>query len=59
MLLANVVETSRRVAATSKRLIKIDLLADLLKQLNPQEIEIVVSFLSGFTPRAAPASVSP
>jgi DNA ligase 1 len=49
MLLANVVETSRRVAATSKRLTKIELLADLLNQLNPYEIEIVVSFLSGFT----------
>ena len=49
MLLANVVETSRRVAATSKRLIKIEFLADLLKQLSPHEIEIVVSFLSGFT----------
>lgn len=49
MLLANVVETSRRVASTSKRLIKIELLADLLKQLSPTEIEIVVSFLSGST----------
>jgi DNA ligase-1 len=49
MLLANVVETSGRVAATSKRLAKIELLADLLKQLNPEEIEIVVSFLSGAT----------
>jgi DNA ligase-1 len=49
MLLANVVETSQRVAASSKRLIKTQLLADLLKQLSPDEIEIVVSFLSGFT----------
>src|SRR5580698_7851074 len=49
MLLANVVETSGRVAATSKRLAKIELLADLLKQLSPDEIEIVVAFLSGNT----------
>src|SRR6202167_316477 len=49
MLLANVVETSGRVAGTSKRLAKIELLADLLKQLSPDEIEIVVSFLSDLT----------
>jgi DNA ligase 1 len=49
MLLASVVETSGRVAATSKRLAKIELLADLLKKLDPEEIEIVVSFLSGVT----------
>jgi len=49
MLLANVVQTSGRVAATSKRLAKIDILADLLKQLDTEEIEIVVSFLSGET----------
>ena len=47
MLLANVVETSRRVTETSKRLEKIDLLATLLRQLDPEEIEIVVAFLSG------------
>ncbi len=47
MLFASVVETSLLVAATSSRLNKIDLLASLLKQLNPDEIEIVVSFLSG------------
>ena len=49
MLLADVVETSRRVAATSKRLAKIELLANLLKHLDPEEIEIVVLFLSGAT----------
>ena len=49
MLLASVVDTSGRVAATSKRLVKIELLADLLNQLNPEEIEAVVSFLSGAT----------
>jgi DNA ligase-1 len=47
MLLANVVDTSTRVAATSKRLAKIEALAELLKQLRGEEIEIVVSFLSG------------
>ncbi len=47
MLLANVVETSQRVAETTKRLEKIDLLAKLLKQLRPEEIETVVAFLSG------------
>jgi DNA ligase-1 len=49
MRLATVVETSRRVAETSKRLEKIDLLARLLKQLHPEEIEIVVAFLTGRT----------
>jgi DNA ligase-1 len=47
MLFANVVETSGQVAATSGRLAKIELLADLLKQLRAEEIDIVVSFLSG------------
>jgi len=49
MLLAAVVETSRRVAETTKRLEKVDLLAGLLKQLHPGEVEIVVAFLTGRT----------
>ena len=49
MLLASVVETSRKVAETTKRLAKIDLLATLLRQLHPDEVEIVVAFLSGST----------
>src|SRR5260370_35709278 len=49
MLLAAVVETSNRVAGTSKRLEKIELLAKLLKQLQPEEIEIVAAFLGGRT----------
>src|SRR5436309_502141 len=49
MLFAAVVETSERVAATSRRLAKIDLLASLLRQLDPEEVEIVVAFLSGYT----------
>ena len=47
MLLASVVDTSRSVTETTKRLEKIDLLARLIRQLNPEEIEIVVLFLSG------------
>jgi DNA ligase-1 len=47
MRLANVVETSRRIAETSKRLAKIELLATLLRQLHPDEVEIATAFLSG------------
>src|SRR5207248_1500657 len=47
MLLANVVEASRRIAEASKRLEKVNLLAGLLKQLHGEEIEIGVAFLSG------------
>jgi len=49
MLLAAVVATSQRVAETSRRLEKIDLLAGLLRQLDPEEVRIVVAFLSGYT----------
>jgi DNA ligase-1 len=49
LLLASVVETSGRIAATSKRLEKIELLATLLRQLHPDEAGIVVAFLSGRT----------
>ena len=49
MLLAGVVETSRRVADTSKRLEKIGLLAALLRRVSLEEIEIVVQFLAGQT----------
>ena len=49
MLFAGVVETSRRVAGTSRRLEKVDLIAALLGQLDPEEVEIVVAFLSGYT----------
>lgn len=47
MLFANLVETSNRIANTSRRLEKADLLAGLLKQLSPEEVEIAVAFLSG------------
>lgn len=49
MLLASVVETSRRLTGTSKRLEKIDLLATLLRQLRPDEAEVVVAWLAGYT----------
>ncbi|HSB16355.1 MAG TPA: ATP-dependent DNA ligase [Bryobacteraceae bacterium] len=49
MLFSAVVETSRRVSETSRRLEKIDLLAGLLHRLDPEEVEIVVAFLSGYT----------
>ncbi|HEY4084724.1 MAG TPA: ATP-dependent DNA ligase [Bryobacteraceae bacterium] len=47
--LASVVETSRRVAATSKRLEKTEFLATLLREAGGDEIEVLVSFLSGET----------
>ena len=47
MRLSEVVETSRRVGETTKRLEKAGLLAELLRHANPDEIEVVVAFLSG------------
>ena len=47
MLLEQLVQTSRQVAATSGRLAKIELLAGLLKQARPAEIETAIAFLSG------------
>src|SRR5580700_3035610 len=47
MLLARVVETSQRIAETSKRLEKISLLSALLEELHGDEIEIVTAILSG------------
>ena len=47
MLLATVVETSRRVKEASRRLEKIDLLAELLRQVDAGEMEAVVAYLSG------------
>lgn len=48
MLLANVVEASRRVTETPRRLEKIELLAGLLRLAKLDEIETVVAFLSGY-----------
>jgi DNA ligase-1 len=47
MLLAKLVDTSRQVAGTSKRLKKVELLADLIRQLKPEESEIAIAFLTG------------
>ena len=47
MLLESLVQTSAAVAATTGRLAKIKLLADLLKQAKPDEIELVIAYLSG------------
>jgi len=47
MLLESLVQTSAAVAATSGRLAKIKLLADLLKQAKPDEIELAIAYLSG------------
>ncbi len=47
MWLAEVVETSARVAETSRRLEKIELLANLLRRLKPDEVETVVAYLAG------------
>ncbi|HXJ09974.1 MAG TPA: ATP-dependent DNA ligase [Burkholderiales bacterium] len=45
--LADVARASARVAENPARLAKIRELADLLKRLEPEEIEIVIPFLSG------------
>ena len=47
MLLNEVVEASRRVGETRKRLDKIGLLAELLRRAGPAEIEPAVGFLAG------------
>jgi DNA ligase-1 len=47
MQLAELADASRQVAATSSRLDKIAALADCLRRLLPEEIEIAVGYLSG------------
>jgi DNA ligase-1 len=47
MLFAELAEASRRLAATSKRSEKADVLADLLRRLAPDEIEVAVGVLTG------------
>ncbi|MFE3700584.1 ATP-dependent DNA ligase, partial [Nocardia tengchongensis] len=47
MLLSEVVEASARVRATSSRKNKINILAELLEQAEPQELAQVVAWLSG------------
>jgi DNA ligase 1 len=46
-LLADLVSTSRAVAATSSRSAKIAALAELLRRLEPDEVPIAVGFLAG------------
>jgi len=51
MLLQEVVRTSRQVGERSSRLAKIDLLAALLGQAEPEEIGIAIAHLSGRVPQ--------
>ena len=51
MLLADLVATSARLAATRSRLEKTRLLADLLRRARGREIELVVDYLSGVLPQ--------
>ncbi|HEY5897752.1 MAG TPA: ATP-dependent DNA ligase [Burkholderiales bacterium] len=46
-LLAELVRASERVAGTPSRLAKVRELADFLKRLDPQEVEIALPYLSG------------
>ena len=49
MRFAQLVDVSNRIAQTSKRLEKIDLLASFLRGLPPEESEVTTAFLSGQT----------
>lgn len=49
MLFADIVDTSRRLTETTKRTQKIELIAGLLRRLEPEEVEVGVAFLSGST----------
>ncbi|MFH8624550.1 ATP-dependent DNA ligase [Streptomyces vietnamensis] len=51
MLLARVAEVSREVAATSARLRKIALLAELFAEAGPEESPLVIAYLSGRLPQ--------
>jgi DNA ligase-1 len=51
MLLAELLASSKRVAATRSRLAKIDALAECLRLLEPPEIALGVAYLSGDTRR--------
>jgi DNA ligase-1 len=51
MLLRQVVAASTDVGATSSRLAKVSRLADVLRPASPDEIEVVVSWLSGELPQ--------
>src|SRR2546426_9496128 len=47
MLLADLVVTSGRIAATRARSEKVSLLASILKRVEPRQIDTAVAFLSG------------
>ncbi len=51
MLLAEIAEVSRAVAATSARLAKIETLAAALREAGPLEVPIAVAYLSGELPQ--------
>jgi DNA ligase-1 len=51
MLLADVVRTSAQVGGTASRLAKTRLIAECLKRLAPEEVEIAIAYLSGDTPQ--------
>jgi DNA ligase-1 len=51
LLLADLVETSARLAATRSRLEKTRLLAELLRRARGREIELAVDYLSGVLPQ--------
>jgi DNA ligase-1 len=50
-LLADVVRTSVQVTGTASRLAKTRLIAECLKRLAPDEVEIAIAYLSGETPQ--------
>lgn len=49
--LANLVETSKQIAATTSRLKKQQAIATLLKQVGLQEVQLAVSYLAGEPPQ--------
>ncbi|HJQ42440.1 MAG TPA: hypothetical protein VJ831_05110, partial [Jatrophihabitantaceae bacterium] len=51
MLLVDVASASSEVAATSSRLAKIERIAEVLRSADPDEIAVVVSWLSGELPQ--------
>ena len=51
MLLIQIAEVSRAVAATSARLAKIEMLAGALREAGPLEVPIAVAYLSGELPQ--------
>lgn len=56
MLLDRLVRVSESVSATTSRSEKVELLADLLRELTPDEAPVAVSYLSG-KPRQSPLGV--